>query len=400
MNTKRGPSSAWDVFAAFLRLGLTSFGGPIAHLGYFDAEFVRRRKWLDESTFVQVVALCQFLPGPASSQVAIIIGLIRGGVLGAALAWLAFTLPSAIALTAFALGIARIAGVAEAPWIRGLLIAAVAVVAVAVSNMYRSLCPDNPRKTVAFVAAAVILLLPVSGFVQVAVIVLGAIYGRFFIEPPESKTQPIPIPGNRISAILCAVAFLVLLVGFPIAQRFVFYGPFNVFGAFYESGALVFGGGHVVLPLLEARVVPPGWIGSDAFLAGYGAAQAVPGPLFTFAAYLGAAMHGPVSGIGGAALALVAIYLPSFLLIAAVLPFWNDFIANPKLVAALQGVNAAVVGLLMAALYQPVWVNAIRGPADAALALLAFVLLAVWKAPPWIVVVLSALAAQLLHVLK
>jgi chromate transporter len=396
----RNLSGAGEVFASFLRLGVTSFGGPIAHLGYFNAEFVRRRKWLDEDTFAQIVALCQFLPGPASSQVGIIIGLIRGGVLGAALAWIAFTLPSAIALTAFALGIARIPGVAEAPWIHGLLVAAVAVVALAVSNMYRSLCPDVPRRTVAFVAAAVILLLPVSGFVQLSIIILGAVYGRFFIEPPESKTQPIPAAGNRVSAILSAVAFLGLLVGFPIAQRFASYGPLNVFGAFYESGALVFGGGHVVLPLLQARVVPQGWIGSDAFLAGYGAAQAVPGPLFTFAAYVGAAMHGPVSGVGGAALALVAIYLPSFLLIGAILPFWNDFIANPKLIAALQGVNAAVVGLLMAALYQPVWVSAIRGPADAALAFLAFLLLAVWKTPPWIVVVLSALAAQFLQFIK
>ena len=385
------------MFTTFLRLGSTSFGGPIAHLGYFDAEFVRRRKWLDEDTFAQIVALCQFLPGPASSQVGIIIGSIRGGALGAALAWIGFTLPSAIALTAFALGIARIPGAAHAPWIHGLLIAAVAVVAVAVSSMYRSLCPDASRKTVAFVAAAVVLFLAPSGFVQLAVIVLGAVYGRFFAKPQKKTTTAIPAAGNRISAAICAVAFLGLLIGLPIAQRLLGNGPLKAFSAFYESGALVFGGGHVVLPLLQARVVAPGWIGTDAFLAGYGAAQAVPGPLFAFAAYLGAAMHGPMSGIGGAALALLAIYLPSFLLIAAILPFWNDLIRNPAIVGALQGVNAAVVGILLAALYRPVWVSAIHAPADAALAFLAFMLLDVRKTRPWLVVLLSALAAQVLQ---
>ena len=385
-----------EIFLAFLRLGVSSFGGPIAHLGYFNTEFVRRRKWLDEDTFAQIVALCQFLPGPASSQVGIIIGLIRGGILGAMLAWLAFTLPSAILLVLFALGVARIPGVAEAPWIHGLLIAAVAVVAAAVVNMYGSLCPDVPRKVVAFVAAAIVLLLPVSGLVQLAVIILAAIYGRLFIKPIQRTARPIPAVGNRVSAIVCAVAFVGLLVAFPLAQSFVHYGPFNVFGAFYESGALVFGGGHVVLPLLEARVVPPGWIDQNTFLAGYGAAQAVPGPLFTFAAYLGAAMHRPVSGVGGAALALFAIYLPSFLLIAAILPFWNGLIERAEIGAALQGVNAAVVGILLAALYQPVWVSAIHGSPDAALALLAFLALSELKAPPWLVVILCALAAQAL----
>ena len=391
-------SPAREVFVSFLRLGVTSFGGPIAHLGYFNDEFVRRRRWLDERTFAQIVALCQFLPGPASSQVGIIIGLTRAGALGAALAWLAFTLPSAVALVAFALGIARIPGVTEAPWIHGLLIAAVAVVAVAVSSMYRSLCPDVPRKIVAFVAAALILLLPPNGLVQLAIIVLGALFGRFFLAPSDKTTQPLPVSGNKAVAIASAVVFLGLLVGFPIAERFVTSGPFKVFGAFYESGALVFGGGHVVLPLLQARVVPPGWVSQSAFLAGYGAAQAVPGPLFTFAAYLGAAMHGPVAGIGGAALALFAIYLPSFLLIAAILPFWNTLMRNRAVVAMLQGVNAAVVGVLLAALYQPVWVSAVHAPADAALALLAFLLLDVLKTAPWLVVVLTAGAAQLLRV--
>jgi chromate transporter len=225
--------------------------------------------------------------------------------------------------------------------------------------------------------------------------VLGAIFGRFFLQTVARKTQSVPAVGNRVSGIVCAVVFLGLLLGLPLASRLVANGPLDVFATFYESGALVFGGGHVVLPLLEARVVPVGWIGSDAFLAGYGATQAMPGPLFSFAAYLGAAMHGPVSGIGGAALALFAIYLPSFLLLAAILPFWNDLMLKTEVVSALQGVNAAVVGLLLAALYQPVWVSAIRRPVDVALAVLAFVMLAVWKKPPWLVVVLCALAAQL-----
>lgn len=393
---KAAPPSA-EVFSAFLRLGLTSFGGPIAHLGYFNVEFVRRRKWLDEDTFAQIVALCLFLPGPASSQVAMIIGLIRAGALGAALAWLGFTLPSAIALVAFAFGIARIPGAATVPWIHGLLVAAVAVVAVAVANMYRSLCADVPRKAIALAAAAVVLFFPASAVVQLGLIAAGAVYGRFFIASSIRQSEPIPVAGNRVSAALCAIAYIALLIGLPITQRFVDNGPLKVFGAFYESGALVFGGGHVVLPLLQARVVPPGWINSDAFLAGYGAAQAVPGPLFTFAAYLGAAMHGPVSGAGGAALALFAIYLPSFLLIAAVLPFWNGLFRSTPLVAALQGVNAVVVGLLLAALYQPVWVSAVRVPPDVALALLAFLLLEVMKKPPWLVVILSAFAAQLLN---
>jgi chromate transporter len=388
---------AWrEVFFAFLRLGLTSFGGPVAHLGYFNEEFVRRRKWLDDATFAQIVALCQFLPGPASSQVGMIIGLIRGGVPGAALAWVAFTLPSAIVLVAFAFGVARIPGVADSPWVHGLLIAAVAVVALAVANMYRSLCPDLPRRVLAFLAAAAILLLPMNGFVQLGVIALGALYGALSFRPSESTVTPLPFSGNRTVAVLCAIVYVVLLLGFPLAGVMIRGTAVDVFGAFYESGALVFGGGHVVLPLLQARVVPPGWIDPNTFLAGYGAAQAVPGPLFTFAAYLGAAMRGPVSGFAGASLALFAIYLPSFLLIGAILPFWNDLMRNERVVAALQGVNAVVVGVLLAALYQPVFVNAVRGPQDAALALLAFLLLAPCKVAPWLVVVFSAAGAQLL----
>jgi chromate transporter len=384
------------VFTSFLKLGLTSFGGPVAHLGYFNEEFVRRKRWLDEPTFAQIVALCQFLPGPASSQVGIVIGLLRAGVPGALLAWVAFTLPSAALLVAFAFGLGRIPGAGASPWVHGLLLAAVAVVALAVARMYRSLCPDAPRRIVAFVAAALVLLLPVNGLVQLAVIAVGALYGAVFVAPSSRPAVPLPLSGNRWIAVACGTVFGLLLIGFPLAHNLIRGTVVAVFGAFYESGALVFGGGHVVLPLLETRVVPPGWISPDGFLAGYGAAQAIPGPLFTFAAYLGAAMHGPVHGVSGAALALLAIYLPSFLLIAAVLPFWNDVMRHPKATSALMGVNAAVVGLLLAALYRPVWTTAVRAPTDAALVLLDFVLLTTVKTPPWLVVLLSAGAAQLL----
>jgi chromate transporter len=378
-----------EVFLAFLRLGLTSFGGPVAHLGYFNAEFVRRRKWLEDETFAQIVALAQTLPGPASSQVGMIVGMLRAGLPGAAAAWVAFTLPSAIAMTAFALGLARFGG-ADSGWMHGILLAAVAVVALAVANMFRTLCPDLPRAAIAAVVAAGMLLLAAHPVVQVAFIALGAGVGALALKAPARSTTPLDVSIPRAAGIACGIVFATLLVGLPLLVRAVRVGPLDVFTAFYESGALVFGGGHVVLPLLDARVVGPGWISPQSFLAGYGAAQAVPGPLFTFAAYLGAAMHGPASGIGGAALALVAIYLPSFLLIVAVLPFWSRLIAHPRALAALSGVNAAVVGLLLAAFVTPVWTSAIHAPADVAVAALAFVLLAYAKAPPWAIVALCA----------
>ncbi len=394
--TARRRSGAFDVFSAFLKLGLTSFGGPVAHLGYFNDEFVRRRKWLDEETFMQIVALSQLLPGPSSSQVGMIIGLERAGAIGAASAWIAFTLPSAILLTAFALGLARFPGIAASPWVHGLLIAAVAVVALAVATMYQKLCPDVPRRAVAFLAAAAILLLPGSGFAQLGVIAAGALYGAFFVAPSPSRARAIAFAGGKGIAVACALLFVTLLVVFPVLNDRLHGTILNVFGSFYESGALVFGGGHIVLPLLEARTVPAGWISPTTFLAGYGAAQAVPGPLFSFAAYLGAAMHGPVSGVPGAALTLFAIYLPSFLLIAAVLPFWSELTRSARMSASLQGVNASVVGILLAGLYRPVWVSAVHTPHDAALTLLAFLLLSICKTPPWIVVVFCAVGAQIL----
>jgi chromate transporter len=386
-----------EVFWAFLRLGLTSFGGPIAHLGYFNAEFVRRRKWLDDETFAHIVALAQTLPGPASSQVAIIIGLQRAGFWGAAAAWIAFTLPSAIALTVFGLGLARLPGVAAEGWVHGLLLAAVAVVALAVATMFRTLCAGAPRATFAVAAAIAALLLPVQPFTQLAIIVAGALFGALLPAPGYAPPRPLTIPVARTTAVACGSLFIALLVGLPILARTIHVGALAVFSAFYESGALVFGGGHVVLPLLDARVVGAGWISAPSFLAGYGAAQAVPGPLFTFAAYLGAAMHGPAGGIPGAAMALFAIYLPSFLLVAAVLPIWNGLTRHARALSALRGINAAVVGLLIAALYTPVWVNAVHSVADAAVAAFALLLLTAGKAPPWSVVAFCALAGVALR---
>jgi chromate transporter len=375
-----------EVFLVFLRLGLTSFGGPVAHLGYFNAEFVRRRKWLDDETFAHVVALAQTLPGPASSQVGMIVGLLRAGLPGAAAAWIAFTLPSAIALTVFALVLNHAAGFETSGFVHGLLLAAVAVVALAVVNMFRTLCPDLPRGAFAVAAAIAMLLLPPAPFAQLALIAAGAALGALLLPPPVTSPRPFSVPIPAAAAIACGVAFLALLAGLPPLAHAIHIGPLDAFAAFYESGALVFGGGHVVLPLLDSRIVGAGWISAPSFLAGYGAAQAVPGPLFTFASYLGAAMHGPVTGISGAILALFAIYLPSFLLLAAILPFWNRIVAHRKVLAALRGVNAAVVGLLLAAFYTPVWTSAIHAPRDLAIALLALLLLAPGKAAPWMVV--------------
>jgi chromate transporter len=378
------------VLGVATRLGLTSFGGPIAHLGYFREEYVVRRRWLDEAAYADLVALCQFLPGPASSQVGIGIGVARAGLLGGLAAWLGFTLPSAIALVAFAYGV-RLLGVADAGWLHGLKVAAVAVVALAVWGMARALVPDRERATLALLSAASALLWP-TGTGQVTIIAVGALVGLRFLPgaaAPASARAPLPV-GRRLGAVALAL-FFCLLIALPIARQLVPSHALAVFDSFYRAGSLVFGGGHVVLPLLQAEVVPPGWVTDEQFVAGYGAAQAVPGPLFTFAAYLGAVMmDGARSGVAGAALALVAVFLPSFLLVIGVLPFWDDLRGRARFQAALRGINAAVVGLLLAALYHPVWTSAIRAPADVALALAAFGLLAPWKAPAWLVVVLAA----------
>ena len=385
------PPGSWgEVLAAFLRLGLTSFGGPVAHLGYFRAEFVARRRWLDDRVYADLVALCQFLPGPASSQVGIAIGLSRAGYAGALAAWTAFTLPSAVAMVLFAYGVGALGDIAGSGWLHGLKIAAVAVVAQAVLGMMRSLAPDRERATLAVAAAALTLAVP-SAWGQIGAIVLGGLAGAALLRTNVSSDQvALPLNVSRtVGAALLAV-FFVLLIGLPLLAASTPSQPVKLFDAFYRAGSLVFGGGHVVLPLLQASVVPPGWVGNDAFLAGYGAAQAVPGPLFTFAAYLGAVMGPPPNGWQGAALCLVAIFLPSFLLVIGVLPFWEQLRRGAVAQAALRGVNAAVVGLLLAALYNPVWASAIAGPGDFALAAAAFLLLFMWHTPPWLVVILCA----------
>ena len=379
------------VFWAFLRLGLTSFGGPIAHLGYFHDEFVARRKWLDEKSYADLVALCQFLPGPASSQVGIAIGLMRAGYAGALAAWAAFTLPSAIALVLFAYGAAAVGDALGSGWLHGLKIAAVAVVAQAVLLMMRALAPDRERAALAVVAAAVVLIFP-SAWSQVGAIVLGGVVGLVLLKnsaPVDHVSLPLKV--SRTTGALFLVAFIVLLIGLPLISAIMPSQALRLFDAFYRAGSLVFGGGHVVLPLLQASVVPPGWVTDDIFLAGYGAAQAVPGPLFTFAAYLGAVMGPQPNGWAGATLGLVAVFLPSFLLVIGALPFWDEIRRRSEAQSVLRGVNAAVVGLLLAALYHPVWTLGITGPRDFAIAAAAFLLLYMWKTPPWLVVVLCAI---------
>jgi chromate transporter len=393
------PGSAGEVLLVFLRLGLTSFGGPIAHLGYFHEEFVVRRRWLDEKTYADLVALCQFLPGPASSQVGLAIGLSRAGYLGSLAAWVGFTMPSAIALVLFAYGVEAFGGALGSGWLHGLKVVAVAVVAQAVLSMMRSLTPDRERATLAVVATVLVIAIP-SAWGQIGAIVLGGVAGVvLFRSLPPTDHVALPHPISRTVGALALVLFFLLLLGLPLLAAALPSQGLTLFEAFYRAGSLVFGGGHVVLPLLQASVVPPGWVSNDAFLAGYGAAQAVPGPLFTFAAYLGAVMGPQPNGWAGASLCLVAVFLPSFLLVFGALPFWNAWRRRRWAQSALTGVNAAVVGLLLAALYNPVWTAGITSGADFALGSAAFLLLFMWKTPPWLVVVLSAAGGALISAL-
>jgi chromate transporter len=394
MKDEARQGNAGEVFAVFLKLGLTSFGGPVAHLGYFRNEFVERRRWLEEQTYADLVALCQFLPGPASSQVGISIGLMRAGYLGALAAWTAFTLPSAIALVAFAYGLSASGNALGSGWLHGLKVAAVAVVALAILGMARTLTPDRERASLAVVALIIALAVP-SAWGQIGAILVGAVIGAVFLKAESPSAQAIlKLPTSRVSGITALAIFAVLLVGLPIVAVTTGDQNIRLFDTFYRVGSLVFGGGHVVLPLLQAEVVPSGWISNDAFLAGYGAAQAVPGPLFTFAAYLGAV----IGGWKTAVVCLVAIFLPSFLLVVGILPFWEGLRRRETAQAVLRGVNAAVVGLLLAAFYNPVWTSGIFTKADFGLAAVAFLLLFLWRTPPWLVVVLCAAAGQLLAV--
>ena len=378
-----------EVLFAFLRLGLTSFGGPVAHLGYFREEFVVRRRWLDEQAFGDLVALCQFLPGPASSQVGFSLGLMRAGFRGALAAWLGFTLPSALALALFARGTDALQAPAARGLLHGLEIVAVAIVAQAVWGMARTLSPDRPRAAIAVLAALLCLADPAG---QIAAIAAGAAAGLWLCRagPPAAGSVPVAAGVPRGVALAALAAYAIALAGLPALAAAGTHPLLGVIGAFYRAGALVFGGGHVVLPLLRDAVVGPGWVSDDAFLAGYGAAQAVPGPLFTFAAYLGAVMHAGPGGAAGAAIALCAIFLPGMLVLVGTLPFWGALRARAGPQAAMRGINAAVVGVLAAALYSPVWTRAIGAPRDFGLALAGFVLLTVWRAPPLAVVVLGA----------
>jgi chromate transporter len=413
--------SAFEVLGVFLRLGLTSFGGPVAHLGYYRSELVERRRWVDERTYADIVALCQLLPGPASTQTGMALGILRAGPLGAFAAWFGFAMPSALALILFAYGVKAFGEVGGAAWLHGLKIVAVAVVAQAVWRMAASLACDRERATIAIAAALLVLAAP-SAPGQIAAIALGALAGFLLRKSATPQTAaatlrgPSPSPSSsaglrgvqgagsariavrlpRGASLAAATLFVALLFGLPALAALYPSHFLALLAAFYRSGALVFGGGHVVLPLLQASVVPPGWVTNDAFLAGYGAAQAVPGPLFTFSAYLGAAMGEAPNGWLGGLVCLIAIFLPSFLLLFAILPFWDGLRRRSFVRRALTGINAAVVGLLLAALYRPVWTSAIHGPADFGIGLSAFLLLALWSVPPWLVVILGALSASLL----
>jgi chromate transporter len=388
--------SAWSVFLAFLRLGVTSFGGPVAHIGYFRTEFVERRRWLDERSYADLVALCQFLPGPASSQVGMAIGLARAGWLGSLAAWVGFTMPSAILLITFAYGITRFGDLAASGAVHGLKVVAVAIVAQAVWGMAKTLCPDRPRAGLAILAALLTLVLP-TALGQVGAILISGLVGWSLLRlEAESAASHMAYGVSRRAGVAALIVFLALLVGLPIWATATGSVVASLADGFYRARSLVFGGGHVVLPLLQSTVVPSGAVSNADFLAGYGAAQAVPGPLFTFSAYLGAVNTGPLSGWIGGLLFLVVIFVPAFLVLVAALPFWNALRRRDGVRSAMAGVNAGVVGILLSALYDPVWTSAIGSKVDFGLALAAFGLLVYAKASPAVVVALAAAAGWLL----
>jgi chromate transporter len=398
MNTK---PSVWETFHVFLKLGLTCFGGPIAHLGYFREEFVVRRKWLDDHAFADTVALCQFLPGPASSKVGMIIGMHRAGWMGALVAWIGFTAPSAMLMTAFALGITRLGDVSHAGWLNGLKLAAVAVVAQAVWAMASKFCIERITATIALLGALTILAWP-SGLAQILVIALGSFFGWLFFrhQAVETKRDPLlgklTVPFGRRQGALMLGAFFLILLTLPALTAWTHNSAVASFDSFYRSGALVFGGGHVVLPLLHAGVVDPGWVSDDQFLAGYGVVQAVPGPLFSFAAYLGAVMKPQPNDWLGALWCLVAIFVPAALVGFGALPFWEKLKGQTFARSILRGANASVVAVLLAALYRPVWTSAVHRPLDLVFVLAGYGLLALWAWPPWLVVASAALGGALL----
>lgn len=378
-----------DIFLTFLRLGLTSFGGPIAHLGYFHHEFVQKKKWINEHAYADLVTLCQFLPGPASSQVGMAIGLTRGGIFGAILAWIGFTLPSALILILFALGVNQYDSLLNQSLLHGLKVVAVAVVAQAVWGMSKKLCPDKERALIAILASLAVLYFKTS-FTQIAVILTAGFLGVLFLKEKSNLPHVSVKSGlSKRTGTIFLTLFISILIISPIVREVYPEQWVKLFDSFYRAGSLVFGGGHVVLPLLQAEVVPSGWVNNDLFMAGYGLAQAIPGPLFAFSAYLGAVSNFPPNGWTGATLCLVAAFLPSFLLILGALPFWETLRNIPRIKLAMLGVNASVVGILLAALYHPVWTSAIFGIKDMALALGGFILLEFLKLPSWVVVLLT-----------
>lgn len=385
----------FEIFLIFLRLGLTSFGGPIAHLGYFRQEFVEQRKWLNEHAYADLVSLCQLLPGPASSQVGIALGLSRGGIPGAIASWLGFTLPSAILLVLFGYGLSFAGDNLGSGWLHGLKIVAVAVVAQALWGMGKSLSPDKVRASIAICAAVMATLIP-SSFGQLGAIIASAFFGWAFLRTSDVLPHSfIQSKNSRVTGIVLLTVFFLLLLLLPVIAISSKNYTVILFDSFYRVGSLVFGGGHVVLPLLQSMVVPSGWVSNDVFLAGYGMAQAVPGPLFTFAAYLGAVSTHTPSGWLGAGIALIAIFLPSFLLIIGILPFWEQLRRHDAIQRAMLGINAAVVGILLAAFYNPVWTTAIHSATDFCIATIAFLFLVFWRLPPWLVVLLAAVATGL-----
>lgn len=381
-----------EVFLVFLRLGLTSFGGPIAHLGYFHDEFVTRRRWINEHAYADLVALCQFLPGPASSQVGIALGLSRAGYPGAIVAWLGFTLPSAVLLVLFAFGVSNFSDSIPAGALHGLKVAAVAVVAQAIWGMSTKLCPDKQRASVAVMAAVAAAVFP-TALMQVLIIIAAGLYGFFYLRKSDQLFHsPFMTKVTKKSGAALLVLFFTVLIFSPLISQLTDNHSIKLFESFFRAGSLVFGGGHVVLPLLKNEVVNSGWVTNDIFLAGYGAAQAIPGPLFTFSAYLGAVSKTYPSEALGAALCLLAAFLPSFLIIIGVLPFWEHLRKYNTMKFAIHGINAAVVGLLVAAFYSPVWTSGILNVKNFSLFLVAFLLLVFWKKPSWLVVLMCALA--------
>jgi chromate transporter len=394
--TTRRQASLLEILCVSTRLGLTSFGGPIAHLGYFHEEYVKRRKWVDEQSYADLVALCQSLPGPTSSMVGSAIGFVRAGLLGGLVHWLGFTLPSALALIAFAHGIEMVGTARDGGWLHGLKVVAVPVVALALWGMARTLCPDRERATLAILTAIVALAWPTAAG-QILPIAAAGVIGWCFFPPPNAPSAlHIRVPISPAVGMICWIVFFGLLLLPPLIRQVISSQALAVFDSFYRAGALVFGGGHVVLPLLQAGVVNPGWVTNEQFVAGYGAAQAVPGPLFTFAAYLGFVMRPEPNGLAGATLALAAIFLPGILMTAGSLPFWDLLRTRASFQSAIRGINAAVVGLLLAAFYHPVWTSGIFKPLDFGLVLLSFGLLAFWKLPPWLVVVLTAVGGEVI----